>query len=140
MNDGQNFPTTIRKRRRELDLTLADVAHRIGTSIGYITRLEKGSRHPSWKVVVKLSDVLGLDRRELFFSANPETEILVSDQKPSGTPSAWDVFSNDQNLRKIHHVTDDELRTLSQVALMGEVRSAQDYLFILNTIRHALGK
>jgi hypothetical protein len=30
--------------------------------------------------------------------------------------------------------------TLSQVALMGEVRSSRDFIFILNTIRHAIGK
>jgi hypothetical protein len=102
--------------------------------------LEKGGRHPSKNVLVKLADVLRLDRRELFFSANPETKILVSDRKPSSAPSAWDLFSNDRNLRKVHKVSDDEMRTLSQVALMGEVRSPQDYLFILNTIRHALAK
>jgi DNA-binding XRE family transcriptional regulator len=121
-------------------LTQADVAHRTGTSIGYITLLEKGRRHPSKNVLVKLADVLGLDRRELFFCANPQTEILVSQQKASGTQSAWDQFSNDRNLRKIHKVSGDEMRTLSEVALMGDVRAPQDYLFILNTIRHALGK
>ena len=30
------------------------------------------------------------------------------------------------------------MEVLSQVALMGEVRSAEDFLFILRTIRHAL--
>jgi transcriptional regulator with XRE-family HTH domain len=121
-------------------LTQADVANRIGMSSGYIGLLEKGGRHPSKNVLIKLADVLGLDRRELFFCTNPQTEVLVFQQKQSGTRSAWDQFSNDRNLRKIHNVSRDELRTLSQVALMGEVRSPQNYLFILNTIRHALGK
>jgi DNA-binding XRE family transcriptional regulator len=67
MSNGQDFRTTIRKRRRELDLTQADIARRIGTSAGYITMLEKGGHHPSKNVLIKLADVLRLDRRELFF-------------------------------------------------------------------------
>jgi hypothetical protein len=37
-------------------------------------------------------------------------------------------------------MTDQEMQTLSQVALMGEVRSSRDFLFILNTIRQAFGQ
>jgi transcriptional regulator with XRE-family HTH domain len=136
----QNFAAIIRKRRRELDLTQQTVARRIGTSIGYITLLETGRRHPSGKVLSKLAGVLGLDPRELFFCANPETELLVSERKRSGTPSVWDEFSKDQHVRKIHNISDQEMQTLSQVALMGNVRSTRDFLFILNTMRHALGK
>jgi hypothetical protein len=31
------------------------------------------------------------------------------------------------------------METLSQVAKMGEVRAPRDFIFILNTTRHALG-
>jgi DNA-binding XRE family transcriptional regulator len=136
----QNFATIIRKRRRELDLTQEMVAREIGTSIAYITLLETGRRHPSGKVLSKLAGVLGLDPRELFFSANPEAELLVSEPKTSDTPSVWDEFSKDQHLRKVHNISDHEMQTLSQVALMGEVGSKRDFVFILNTMRHALGK
>jgi hypothetical protein len=43
-------------------------------------------------------------------------------------------------MRKVHGITGSEMETLSQIALMGEVRSSRDFIFILNTIRHALGK
>ena len=121
----------IRKRRRELDLTQEMVARRIGTSIGYITLLETGRRHPSGKVLSKLAGVLGLDPRELFFCANPETELLVSERKNSDAPSVWDEFSKDQHLRKIHNISDHEMQALSHVALMGDVRSTRDFIFIL---------
>jgi transcriptional regulator with XRE-family HTH domain len=137
---AQNFATIIRKRRRELDLTQETVARRIGTSIGYITLLETGRRHPSGKVLTKLASVLGLDTRELFFCANPETEALVSERKPSSAPSVWEQFSKDHHLRKIHNISENEMQTLSHVALMGDVRSTRDFVFILNTIRHALAR
>jgi hypothetical protein len=32
------------------------------------------------------------------------------------------------------------MELLSELAMMGEVRSPRDFLFVLNTIRHALGR
>ncbi|HEV3110433.1 MAG TPA: helix-turn-helix transcriptional regulator [Candidatus Binataceae bacterium] len=139
MIGGERFARTIRDRRRQLDLTQQDVARRIGTSVAYIAHLEADRRHASEKVIVGLAEVLGLDPRELFFLANPETRDLVS-PTTSSKASAWDAFSADQKLRKVHGITGSEMETLSQIALMGEVRSSRDFIFILNTIRHALGK
>ena len=136
----QNFATLIRNRRRQLDLTQDEVAQRIGTSIPYVGHLEANRRHPSEKIVIKLAKVLGLDPRELFFLANPETKVLVFEKPNPSEASAWDAFSKNPKLREIHGITDEEMGTLSQVALMGEVRSSRDFIFILNTIRHAIGK
>jgi DNA-binding XRE family transcriptional regulator len=136
----QNFATLIRNRRRQLDLTQEGVARRIGTSIPYVGHLEANRRHPSEKIVIKLAKVLGLDPRELFFLANPETRVLVSEKPDSSEASAWEAFTKNSKVRKVHGITQQEMETLSQVALMGEVRSSADFIFILNTIRHALGK
>ena len=87
-----------------------------------------------------IAKVLGLDPRELFFLANPETKDLVFEKPNPSEASAWDAFSKNPKLREIHGITDEEMGTLSQVALMGEVRSSRDFIFILNTIRHAIGK
>jgi transcriptional regulator with XRE-family HTH domain len=140
MIDSKGFGQIIRNRRRHLDLTQEDVARRIDTSVAYIAHLEADRRHPSEKVVVRLAEVLGLDPRELFFLANPETKDLVSQKLTSSKASAWGVFSADEKLRKIHSITGSEMETLSQIALMGEVRSSRDFIFILNTIRRALGR
>jgi transcriptional regulator with XRE-family HTH domain len=84
----RNFGQVIRDRRRQLDLTQEEVARRISTSTPYIGHLESGKRHPSEKVVTKLADVLGLDRREMFFLANPGAKALLSQQAPNSATSA----------------------------------------------------
>ena len=136
----QSFGRVIRERRRQLDLTQEEVARRIKTSVPYIGHLEAGKRHPSQKVVVKLSDALKLDGGELFLLANPKVGPLISEpQKADATP-AWTAFVKDVRLRKIHNITDQEVELLSQIAKMGEVRDPRDFIFILNTIRQALGQ
>ncbi len=135
-----NFASVIRNRRRQLDLTQEEVARRIGTSVAYIAHLEADRRHPSEKVVVELARVLGLDPRELFFLANPETKGLVTQTLEGNGESVWETFAKDEKLRESHKITDQEMETLSRVALMGEVRSSRDFIFILQTIRHALGR
>jgi transcriptional regulator with XRE-family HTH domain len=135
----QQFGGVIRARRRQLDLTQEELARRIRTSVPYIGHLETGKRHPSEKLVTKLAEVLGLDLRELFFLANPGTKRLISRNQESNAASAWNAFSQDETFRKIHNITDLEMQALSGVALLGEVRTSRDFLFILNTIRQALG-
>ena len=131
------FGDVIRKRRRQMDLTQEEVARRVNASVPYIGLLESGQRHPSQKLIAKLAKALGLDKSELFFLANPTAKaFLVQDSKPNKSP--WDAFRRDERIRQIHKITDQEMEILSQVALMGEVRSTYDFLFVLNTIRHAL--
>ena len=136
----RSFGRVIRERRRQLDLTQEEVAQRIKTTVPYIAHLETGKRHPSQQVVVKLSDALKLDARDLFLLANPKVGSLISEQqKADGTP-AWTAFVKDVRLRKIHNITDQEMENLSRVAKMGEVQGPRDFIFILNTIRQALGQ
>ena len=136
----QSFGTVIRERRRQLDLTQEEVARRIKTSVPYIGLLEAGKRHPSQQVVVKLSDALKLDAVDLFLLANPKVGSLISEpQKADATP-AWTAFVKDVRLRKVHNITDQEMENLSRVAKMGEVQGPRDFIFILTTIRQALGQ
>jgi predicted RNase H-like HicB family nuclease/transcriptional regulator with XRE-family HTH domain len=72
------FGQVIRERRRQLDLTKDEVARRIKTSTNYVGHLESGKRHPSDKIIVRLAEVLGLDRRDLFFLANPRARALLT--------------------------------------------------------------
>jgi transcriptional regulator with XRE-family HTH domain len=62
----RTFGQVIHERRRRLDLTQQEVSRRIKTSMPYIGHLEAGLRHPSDKVLSRLAEVLGLDRRDLF--------------------------------------------------------------------------
>jgi transcriptional regulator with XRE-family HTH domain len=135
----QCFGAVIRARRRQLDLTQEELARRIKTSVPYVGHLETGKRHPSERIVTRLAEVLGIDARELFFLANPGTKRLISRNHESNGASAWESFRKDEAFRKIHNITDQEMQALSGVALLGEIRTPRDFLFILNTIRQALG-
>jgi transcriptional regulator with XRE-family HTH domain len=136
----RSFGTIIRDRRRQLDLTQEEVARRIKTSTPYVGHLESGKRHPSDKIVTRLAEVLGLDRREMFFLANPRAQELLSPAVAAEANSAWDDFRRNEQLRRIHNVTSEEMEMLSRVALLGEVRSTRDFIYILQTVRHAVGK
>ena len=133
----RTFHHLIRGRRRQLDLTQEEVARRIKTSVAYVGHLESGKRHPSTAIVMKLADVLGLDRRELFFLANPLAKTLVSNPSETTGPTAWDKFRQDRGLREAHRITDAEFNLLSHIALMGNVQTSRDFIYVLNTIRQS---
>jgi transcriptional regulator with XRE-family HTH domain len=136
---GRTFGHVIRERRRQLDLTQEDVARQIRTSVPYIGHLEADSRHPSEAIVARLADALGLDRSELFFLANPEAKALLQERR-SEQQSPWQQFLKDERLQRAYGVTQKEMEMLSQVALMGEVRSVRDFIYILTSVRQALAK
>jgi transcriptional regulator with XRE-family HTH domain len=133
------FGHVIRERRRQADLTQREVAKRIGTSTPYVGHLESGKRSPSEEVISRIADVLGFDRRELFFLANPKAKELVNHSARVRSESAWDEFRRDQQMRRAMNVSPVEMDMLSRVALMGKVRSPRDFVYILNTVRQALG-
>ena len=132
------FGQLIRDRRRQLELTQEELARRIKTSTPYIGHIESGKRRPSDGILTRMADVLGFDRRELFFLANPNAKALFSPKQQSQGNSAWEEFSKDHQLHQLHQVTSREMQMLSQVALMGDVRSSRDFIYILNTIRQSL--
>jgi transcriptional regulator with XRE-family HTH domain len=136
----RTFGQVIRERRRQLDLTQQEVGRRIRTSTPYVGHLESGKRHPSDKVLSRLAEVLALDRRELFFLANPGTVELLKTRDGSGKRSAWDEFRKDDRLRRNLGVTTDEMDLLSRVASMGEIPTSREFIFVLNTVRHVLGR
>jgi len=137
-NDNLSFGQMIRDRRRLLELTQEELAARIRTSTPYIGHIESGKRHPSDEILTRIADVLGFDRRELFFVANPTTRAMLTPKPQPAEGSAWDEFRVDQQLHQLHQINSRELDMLSQVAMMGEVRSSRDFIYILNTIRQSL--
>jgi transcriptional regulator with XRE-family HTH domain len=139
--DPPAFGEVIRSRRRKLGLTQDEVASQIQTSKPYVAHLESGNRHPSDKTVAKLAQVLGLDGRELFLLANPHTEALLF--YPEGQPaegSIWEKFQKDEDLQRLNGITPEEMEVLRRVSLLGQFRSPRDLIYVLNAIRHALGK
>jgi transcriptional regulator with XRE-family HTH domain len=138
VNDKVSFGQMIRDRRRQLELTQEELARRIRTSTPYIGHIESGKRHPSDEILTRMADVLGFDRRELFFVANPTTRAMLTPEAELPDSSAWDEFRNDRQVHQLHQINARELEMLSQVAMMGEIRSSRDFIYILNTIRQSL--
>ena len=134
----RTFGGVIRERRRQLDLTQEDVARRIKTSTPYIGHLESGKRHPSEKVIARLSEALGLQSRELFFLANPRARDLLGTANSGNRRSAWEEFRHDERIRRAHNVSAEEMDLLGRIAAMGEARAPRDFIYILNAIRLAL--
>ena len=137
----QNFGEFIRARRRQLDLTQEEVAQRIGTSVPYVGHLESAKRHPSERIVARLAQVLGLDRRKLYLLATPSArELIEPRQGPANGAVVWERLRRDERLRKLHHISDDEIDVLGRIARLGEVRTVDGFLHMLETIRYVLAE
>lgn len=132
------FGKVIRARRAKIGLTQQQVADRIGASAPYVGHLEAGKRHPSDETVTQLAAALGVERREMFFLANPQTREMFHPVGSGKPVSAWEEFCRDTRLHRLHAITEKEMAMLSRIALMGDVRSPRDFIFVLNTVRHSL--
>ena len=134
----RSFGEAVYERRRQLAMTQEEVAKKVGVKANYIGYLERGMRHPSNKVLSKLADILDLNREEVYFLANPSVRSFL--EKRSATPqiSAWQAFAKDKGLRRRYRITPQEMKVLSQVSTLGQVRSARDMLFVLQAIRQAV--
>jgi transcriptional regulator with XRE-family HTH domain len=132
------FGQIIRARRRQLDLTLEEVAKRIKTSQQFVGRLESGKKGPSEKIITRLAKVLGFDARKLFFLARQDAHTILNLSPANPVPSARKRFKKDNLLRRFHKIPDAEMEMLSHVASLGEVRSADEFIYVLNAVRIAI--
>ena len=55
--------TTIKNRRKSLSITQEHLAELADISKNTLYQLERGQNNPSWAVVLKLTDILGLEMR-----------------------------------------------------------------------------
>ncbi len=127
----------LRQRRRQLDLTQAQVAAKVGCRANYVGYLESGARHPSPTMVVRLAKTLDLDPQELLLLANPQVRAAMTTPFDSRA-SAWQQFKANKQLHTRNCITRAEIAALERVATLGPVRNQRDFLFILQTIRQAL--
>jgi hypothetical protein len=70
--------------------------------------------------------------------AKTARSIASAQRRPqSKSASVWARFATNKQLHRLHNVTREELKTLSGIAMMGQVRSEQDVLYLLDQIRQA---
>ena len=60
MDDTVTYGAWVRRRRRELDLTQAELARRVGCALTTIEKLEADARRPSKAMAERLADALDL--------------------------------------------------------------------------------
>ena len=49
--------------------------------------------------------------------------------------AAWEEFAKDERLHQTYAITEEEMESLKQSALLGNIRSKRDFVFMLNIIR-----
>jgi len=133
----RSFGRAIEDRRRELGLTQEMVAKKVGVKANYIGYLERGMRHPSQKVVERLSSALKLDPQELYLSANPRVRALLAKtakSAPSGQ-SVWQKFLRDSSAQQSQGLTKREQEALSQIAQAEKATSLAGVLKAINALR-----
>src|SRR4029450_6110166 len=64
MDRTHSFGYWLRRRRKALDLTQAELAQRVSCSLDLIQKIEADARRPSRQLAEKLADRLGLDAAE----------------------------------------------------------------------------
>lgn len=137
----KNFGRVIEDRRHDLGLTQEMVAKKVGVKANYIGYLERGMRHPSQKVVERLSGALKLDPQELYLLANPRVRALLGKGKaaaPAGS-SQWQKFLRDTSLQQKQGISKREQEALAQLRQADKVDSMTGVLKIVAALRKGFG-
>lgn len=133
----KNFGRVIEERRHELGLTQEMVAKKVNVKANYIGYLERGMRHPSQKVVEKLSGALKLDSQELYLLANPKVRTLLGKTKAAPGGSALQQLLRDSSLQRQHGISSAERDALAQLE---RAESTAGVVKAIKAVRNAFGK
>ena len=131
----KSFGRIVEERRHELGLTQEMVAKKVNVKANYIGYLERGMRHPSQKVVEKLSTALKLDPQDLYLLANPKVRNLLGSAK-GGSTSGLQQLLKDTAAQKQAGIGSAERDALSQ---LNRASSAASAAKAVQALRSALG-
>jgi transcriptional regulator with XRE-family HTH domain len=138
----KSFGRVIEERRHELGLTQEVVAKKVGVKANYIGYLERSMRHPSQKVVEKLSGALKLDPQDLYLLANPRVRTLLGKGKSAAAAdgsSLWQKFLRDSALQQKQGLTSREREALAQVAAAEKASSMAAIAKAIAALRKGFG-
>jgi len=131
----KSFGRIVEERRHELGLTQEMVAKKVNVKANYIGYLERGMRHPSQKVVEKLSTALKLDPQDLYLLANPKVRNLLGSAK-GGSTSGLQQLLKDTAAQKQAGISNSERNALAQ---LDRANSAASAAKAVQALRSALG-
>lgn len=133
----KSFGRIIEERRHSLGLTQEMVAKKVNVKANYIGYLERGMRHPSQKVVEKLSGALKLDSQELYLLANPKVRTLLGKPKAAAGASGLQQLLRDAAQLRQLGIGATEREALAQLDRADSVASA---VKAVKALRSALEK
>ncbi|MFE0106848.1 helix-turn-helix domain-containing protein [Streptomyces sp. NPDC059009] len=109
MDENKETPrvgSAVRRRRRELELTLAVVAERSGLSVPFLSQVENERARPSMRSLQAVADALRTTAVELLAAADPACSVDVVRAGEAGDGGGPAHFSPDAKLRGLirgHH-------------------------------------
>lgn len=140
-NMADTFGDIIYRRRKALGMTQEALAEKVGVKPTYIGYLERGKRHASPRVSALIADHLGLNRSYLFLASNPVVKEFLNVNEETyelaerPLPQSLIDLKADDELRKMHDISNEEIDTLEKLAFLGEPRDKFDYVLLLQMIR-----
>lgn len=139
----KTFGHVIEDQRHKLQLTQEMVAKKVGVKANYIGYLERGMRHPSPKVVERLSGVLKIDPQELYLLANPRVRLLLGKKKapatPAAGPSLWQKFLRDKALQQKQGLSSQEQEALASLSQAEKAATMAGIVKVVKALRKGFG-
>ena len=131
----------LRSYRRALGLSQRELARRVGVPRPLISLIENGRRRASASLLHNIADILHIKAERLFLLSRPESKLPTGKYLGSCTrtnKAIWRAFTHDNDLLVRYHVQPNELRVLSKVRIIGELRHPRVFIVILTVIRETL--
>jgi transcriptional regulator with XRE-family HTH domain len=72
----------VRRRRRERDLTLAEVAERTGLNVGYLSQIENDKASPSLETLAALAEALDVPITWFLLDTSPAPRLVRHADRP----------------------------------------------------------
>ncbi|MGW6061756.1 helix-turn-helix domain-containing protein [Streptomyces sp. NPDC055189] len=97
--------SAVRRRRRQLELTLAVVAERSGLSVPFLSQVENERARPSSRSLQRVADALLTTDVELLAAADPActVDLMRAEQGDAENPSQASPDARVRNLVRGHH-------------------------------------
>ena len=134
----KSFGRVIEDRRRELGLTQEKVAKKVGVRANYVGYLERGMRHPSQRVVERLSSTLRIDSQDLYLLANPRVRTLLGKSRPTTlSKSPWQKFIRSPSQQQKNGLAKTEREALAQIVKAEKATSMSGVIKAVRALRKA---
>jgi transcriptional regulator with XRE-family HTH domain len=109
------FGDALRKRRREANKTLSEIADVLGVSVVYVSDVERGNRRPlNNESIIKVAKFLKTDAAPLIKAADQERGVIEYDISKA-RPLEADVVGGLVSGLARGGVTDDQLRRIKKI-------------------------